>query len=332
MADVRFLRSDEIAGLAEPGEIVEVVRDGYRERGNGAQAEPRTRLDNADPPGFLTGYYAILPELGAMGGYSYAAGFGHGDAQFVLSLFDAESGELLAVIDGASMNPAKTGAAGAVGVDTLARQDATEMGLIGSGTQARGQLLATATVRDLDRVEVFSPTQANRTAFVDEMADQVDATVVAVDSVEAVVSGADILITATTASEPVFDGELLDPGTHITAMGQYHPTKHEIDATTVARSKYVPDLRGRLDQDAGAYRHALETGAIEDGHIHAELGEVVAGTAPGRESASEITLFDSGGTAIETVAAAKLLYDRAIEQDLGETIDFSPASEAFPGR
>ncbi len=332
MADVRFLTSSDLVELASPSEYVSAVREGYRQRGEGAPAEPRTRLNSADPPGFLTGYFAILPETGAMGGYTYAAGFGHRDAQFVLPLFDAESGELLAVIDGASMNPSKTGAAGAVGVDALAREDASKLGLIGSGTQARGQLLATATVRDLDQVDVYSPTPESRESFAEEMDDELDANVETVATSEAAVSGAGIVITATTASEPVFDGEALDPGTHVTAMGQYHPSKHEIDTKTVARAKYVPDLRGRLDQDAGAYRHALETGAIEEGHIHAELGEVIAGEAPGRESDEEITLFDSGGTAIETIASAKLLYDRACEQGLGETIEFSPASEAFPGR
>ncbi|MXR52814.1 ornithine cyclodeaminase family protein [Halovenus sp. WSH3] len=327
-----FLQSEEVADLATPAEYVEVVREGYRQRGEGAQAEPRTRLNNADPPGFLTGYFAILPETGAMGGYTYAAGFGQQDAQFVLPLFDAESGELLSIIDGASMNPWKTGAAGAVGIDELAREDATELGIIGSGTQARGQLHGAAAVRDLERVRVFSPTESNREAFAAEMDDQLDAAVEPVESTEQAVSDVDVLITATTATEPVFDGEDLSPGTHVTAMGSYHPTNHEVDPTTVARSKYVPDLRGRIDTDAGAYRTALEEGAIEEGHVHAELGEIVAGAVPGRESADEITLFDSGGTAIETVAAAKLLYDRAREKGLGETLDISSASEAFPGR
>lgn len=332
MADVLFFRSDELTGLASPPEYVEAVREGYRQRGEGAPAEPRTRLDNADPPGFLTGYLAVLPETGAMGGYTYAAGFGHQDAQFVLPLFDAESGELFALMDGASMNPKKTGAAGAVGVDALARADASELGLIGSGTQARGQLRATATVRDLDHIRIFSPTESNRRAFAAEMDEELDATVEPVESSEAAVSEADIVITATTAGEPVFDGDDLAPGTHVTAMGKYHPTQHEIDATTVARATYVPDLRARLDGDAGAYRNALATGAIEEGHAHAELGDVVAGNAPGRQHDEEITVFDSGGTAIETVAAAKLLYDRARDEGLGETLSVSPASEAFPGR
>jgi len=332
MTEVRFLHSDEVAELATPSEYIDVVREGYRQRGEGAQAEPRTRLNNADPPGFLTGYYAVLPDTGAMGGYSYAAGFGQQDAQFVLPLFEYPGGELLSIIDGASMNPWKTGAAGAIGIDELAREDATELGIIGSGTQARGQLHGAAAVRDLDSVRVFSPTESNREAFAADMNEQLDAAVEPVDSTEQAVSDVDILVTATTSPEPVFDGEDLSPGTHVTAMGSYHPTNHEVDPTTVARSKYVADLRGRIDQDAGAYRTALSEGAIEEGHIQAGLGEVVAGNVPGREADDEITLFDSGGTAVETVAAAKMLYDRAREQGVGDDIDFSAASEAFPGR
>ena len=331
-ADVLFLRSDDLTDLASPADYVAAVRDGYRQRGKGAPAEPRTRLDNDSPPGFLTGYFAILPDTGAMGGYTYAAGFGGRDAHFFLPLFDAESGDPLALLDGASMNPFKTGATGAVGVDALAREDASSLTLIGSGSQARGQLRATATVRDLDTVDVFSPTADHRESFAAEMDAQLDAAVTAVEDVETAIAGADIVVTATTASEPVFDGDLLEPGTHVTAMGQYDPQRREVDATTVARSTYVPDLLGRLDQDAGAYIQAVDEGAIDDDHVHAELGDVVAGTAPGRTDDDEITLFDSGGTGIETVAAAHLLYERAVDAGLGEELDFSPASEALTGR
>jgi alanine dehydrogenase len=329
MSDVLLLGTDDLRDLATPAEFVAAVRDGYRQRGDGAPARPRTRLDTADPPGFLTGYTALLPESGAMGGYMYAAGFENGDAEFVLPLFDADTGEVLALLDGSSFNPTKTGATGAVGVDALARENASTVGLVGSGTQARGQLLATATVRDLTEVRVYSPTRENRESFAARMDDRLGATVEAVETSEAAISDVDVVITATTASDPVFDGESLSPGTHVTAMGQYHPEKREIDGPTMARATYVPDLRERVERDAGAYIQALDEGAIDADHVHAELGDVVAGTAPGRESADEITVFDSGGTGIETVAAAKLLYDRAREEGRGETTTFTPASEAF---
>jgi alanine dehydrogenase len=324
-----FLTSSEIADLADPADYVDPVRDAYRERGHGAPAEPRTALFSDSPAGMLTGYLAILPETGAMGGYTYAAGFEGADAHFALPIFDAETGDPLALLDGASMNPYKTGATGAVGVDALARADASDLAVIGSGAQARGQLLATATVRDFDRVEVYSPTQDHRQSFAAEMNKRLDATVAAVASSGAAVDGADVVVTATNAAEPVFDGEMLDPGTHVTAMGQYHPEKRELDTTTVKRATYVPDLRARVTRDAGSFIHAMDEGAVDEDHVHGELGEVLVGDVPGRGGPDDITVFDSGGTAIETVAAGKMLYDRAREAGVGEEISFAPASEAM---
>ncbi|SFG33786.1 alanine dehydrogenase [Halopelagius inordinatus] len=331
MTETLFLTSDEVSGLATPAEFVDAVRDAYRQRGEGADAEPRTKLTNADPPGFLTTYAAVLPETGAMGGYTYSAGFGARDAWFMTPLFDAESGEPLALLDGASMNPFKTGAAGAVGVDALAREDASSIALVGSGSQARGQLRAAAAVRDVDTVWVYSPTKEHREKFAGEMDRTLDASVAAVASSAAAVEGADVVITATNASEPVFDGDHLEPGAHVTAMGQYNAKKRELDATTIQKSKYVPDLRDRVMRDAGSFIHAVAEGVVDEDHVHAELGDVVAGTEPGRTDDDEITVFDSGGTGIETVAAAHLLYEKAREEGLGTTIDFSPASESLTG-
>ena len=328
----RFLTSDDVSGLATTTEYVAAVRDGYRDRGHGAPARPRTSLFADSPAGMLTGYTAILPDVGAMGGYTYAAGFGGEDAHFVLPLFDAETGDPLAVFDGASLNPFKTGATGGVAIDELAPARADDLALFGSGPQARAQLKAAAAVRELERVEVYSPTADHRMGFAAEMNEQLDATVAAVASPSAAVEGADIVVTATNASEPVFDGEMLEPGTHVTTMGQYHPEKREVDAATIERATYVPDLRDRVMNDAGSFIHAVDEGVVTTDHVHAELGEVVVGKAGGRTSAEEITLFDSGGTAIETVAAAKMLYDRAVEQDLGQEIEFAPASEALTGR
>jgi len=332
MVTARFLSNDAVDGLATPAEYVDVVREGYRQRGEGAPAEPRTKLLRSDPPGMLTEYAAVLPDTGAMGGYVYAAGFGAADAWFMTQLFDAETGEPRAVLDGASMNPFKTGATGAVGVDALAREDAASMAVIGSGPQARGQVRATATVREFETVDVFSPTREHRERFADEMDDRLDAAVRPVESSAAAVEDADVVITATNANRPVFDGDLLEPGAHVTAMGQYNPQKFELDAATIERSTYVVDLRERVDVDAGSFMHAVEEGAVTEDHVHAELGEVVAGKRPGRRSDDDITVFDSGGTGIETVAGAQLLYEKAEERERGTEIEFAPASAALTGK
>ena len=332
MTDTLFLTSDEVDGLATPAEYVDVVREGYRQRGEGAPALPRQTFRNENPDGKLTNYSTILPETGAMGGYVYTSGFSGPNAWFLTPLFDTESGEPIALIDGASMNPFKTGATGAVAVDALARDDASTLAVIGSGSQARGQLHATATVREFETVRVFSPTPESRETFAAEFDDLLDASVEAVGSSETAVSGADVVITATKAADPVFDGDDLDPGTHVTAMGQYTPGRRELDTTTIERATYVPDLRERATQDAGSFLAALEAGAVDEDHIHAELGEVVAGVAPGRTTGEEITVFDSGGTGIETVAAGYMLYEKALEAGLGTEFPVAPASEALTGR
>ena len=331
MTDVLFLRSDELSNLATPAEYVDVVRSGYESHGRDGSAAPRTKLVRAEPPGMCTGYLAVLPELGVMGGYTYAAGFGDADAHFALPLFDADSGRMLALLDGASMNPFKTGAAGAVGVDELAREDATTCAVIGSGAQARGQLKATATVREFETVRVYSPTPENRETFADEFDERLDAEVRAAESSADAVADADVVITATQAEEPVVAYEALADGAHVTAMGQYDRGRRELDVETIANSTYVPDLRERAFQDAGAFLAALDAGAVDEDHVHAELGEVVAGTKPGRTREDELTVFDSGGTGIETVAAAGMLYEKAREQGLGEELAFAPASEALTG-
>ncbi len=332
MTNALFLTSEEIDSLAMPAEYVEAVREGYRQIGEGAPAYPRQKFRRSDPDGMFTAYGASLPETGVVGGYMYTSGFGAGDAWFLTPLFDADSGEPLAVLDGASMNPFKTGAAGAVAVDELARADAETLAVIGSGAQARGQLHTTATVRDFEEIRVYSPTTAHREAFAAEFDDRLDADVSAVDSSTAAVSGADVVVTATKSSEPVFDGEDLDPGTHVTAMGQYAEGSMELDVTAIERATYVPDLRERATFDAGAFLAALEAGAVTEDHIHGDLGEVVAGVVPGRTSDEEITVFDSGGTGIETAAAGYMLYEKARERDLGSTISVAPASEALTGR
>ncbi|MFD1512563.1 ornithine cyclodeaminase family protein [Halomarina rubra] len=329
MTELLFLTSEDVAGLADVADYVDAVRAGYREQG---PAEPRTKLVNEEPPGMLTSYIAILPETGAMGGYTYAAGFGDADVHFMTPLFDAESGKPLAMLDGASMNPFKTGAVGAVGIDALARTDAETLAIIGSGAQARGQLRAAATVREFSTVNVYSPTKENRESFASEMNGEIDAAVGAVASSDAAVEGADVVVTATNASEPVFDGDLLEPGTHVTAMGQYDPEKRELDARTIERATYVPDLHARATSDAGSFLQAMDEGVVTEDDIHGDLGAVLTGDVPGRQSDDEITVFDSGGTGIETVAAAYMLYEKAVEAGLGQTIDIAPGSEALTGR
>ena len=332
MSDVRFLTYEDIDGLVSTAEYVEAVRAGYTDHGNGAPTEPRTTLARQDPQGMLNNYVAVLPELGVAGGYTYMAGFGSADAWLMASLFDADSGEPLALLDGAAINTHKTGAAGAVGIDALARQDASVLSVFGSGAQARGQVRAAVEVRDFDQLLVYSPTPAHREAFATAAREQFDIDSQAVAEPATAARRADVVVTATNASTPVFDADDLQPGTHITAIGQYHPEKRELPASVVERATYVPDLRARAHQDAGSFLLAVEEGVVDTDHIRAELGAVLAGEAPGRTDPAEITIFDSGGTAIETVAGAGAAYRSAVDADVGTSVPFRPASEAYTGK
>jgi alanine dehydrogenase len=262
----------------------------------------------------------------------YTAGFADADARFVTPIFDAETGQPLAVVDGAYVNTYKTGAAGAVGVDALARENASTVGIVGSGAQARGQLRAIVTVRDVDEVRVFSPTASHRETFAADMSDALDVDVRPVPDAATAVGGSDVVVTATNASEPVVDAEDVDAGTHINAVGQYDPEKRELDADTIRRAVYVPDLRARALQDAGSFLQARDAGVLDDDHIHAELGEVVAGNAPGRTDDEQVTVFDSGGTALETLSSAALLYRRAVDAGRGTKIELASASEVYTGK
>ncbi len=329
MTDVLLLTTEDLTGLAEPSDYVDAVREGYRDRGQGGLALPRTRLARSEPWGMLTGYQALLPGSGAMGGYLYSAGFQARDAWFVLPLFDATTGEPLAILDGSSINPLKTGAAGAVAIDELARPEASRLALYGSGNQALGQLACAAAVRALDQVRVYSPTPGHREAFAKHATDRLGIDVQPAQDESQALEDADIVITATRAKEPVFNSEQLPDGVHITAMGQYHPERRELDGETVARALYVADLRERVLEDSGELLGAIRDGLVGEDHIHAELGEVVSGRATGRASSEHVTLFDSGGTGIETVAAAKMLYERAVERGRGTRIELTPASRAM---
>jgi len=319
-----FLAGDDIAEFLELNRCIAATADAFEDRGRGGDAAPRLSLRRDDPAGKLDSYFALLPREGVMGGYVYAAGFSSGGPWFLAPLFDADSGKPLALLDGAAMNPPKTAAAGAVGIDALAREDADTLALFGSGGQAAAQLRSAAHVRELDAVCVYSPTPENRTAFAEEFDGALDATVEAVDSPATALDGADIVITATRSPDPVFDGELLEPGTHVTAMGQYSPYSRELDAETIARARYVPDLRARAFQDAGSFLAAKDAGVVTNAHVHAELGEVVAGKVPGRTDPEQITVFDSGGTGIETVAVANMLYQHAEAAGAGKRLSFEP--------
>jgi ornithine cyclodeaminase/alanine dehydrogenase-like protein (mu-crystallin family) len=210
-------------------------------------------------------------------------------------LFRPETGEPLISMDGRLVTEVRTAAVSAVATKHLARPDAAVLAILGAGVQARSHLAALRLVRDFREVRVWSPHRA--ADFAREHG------VLAVASAEEAVRGADVIVTATTSRTPVLRGEWLSPGTHVNAVGAARPDWRELDDEALRRARIYVDSRDAAMREAGD--------VIAAGGFFAELGEVAAGTKPGRQSAEEITLFKSLGLAVEDVATAELLYRKA---------------------
>ncbi|MBD0347788.1 MAG: ornithine cyclodeaminase family protein [Thermoleophilia bacterium] len=233
---------------------------------------------------------------------------------------DGETGELLALVNASAITEIRTAAVSAVATRHLARDETRELAMLGAGVQARSHLRAMAAVRPFERARVWSPTEANAR----RLADEADAAfpVEVAGSVEEALRGADVIVTATAAREPVVRREWLADGAHVNAVGAGFPHTRELDGATVAAAKLVVDRRESAENEAGDYLLAVEEGAIGRDHIHAELGEVVIGVAAGRLSRDEITLFKSVGIAIEDLAAADHVIRKAREQGVGVEVPF----------
>lgn len=231
--------------------------------------------------------------------------------QGVVLLFEGRHGSLRAVIDAGEVTAIRTAAASGAATRVLAREDATELAILGSGVQARTHLEAMAAVRPIRRARVWSRSAGNARRFADAYAERYEFSVEAVADARSAVEGADIVCTTTAAAEPVLEGAWLAPGAHVNAVGACFPTARELDAAAVARARLFVDARESALQEAGDFLLARAEGAVGDDHIAGEIGEVVRGTVPGRRSAEEITLFESLGVAVEDVVAADLIYRNA---------------------
>jgi ornithine cyclodeaminase len=237
--------------------------------------------------------------------------------QGTVTLFDGETGAPTAIIDASAITAIRTAAVSAVATRLLGRGDARELAILGSGVQAAAHLRAIRTVRDFERVRVYSPTRAHAERLADD-----GSGVEVADSAQAAVRGADVVVVATSAREPVLRREWIAAGTHVNAVGASAPTSRELDTATVAAAALFPDSRESLHAEAGEYQLAVSEGAIDGpSHVRAELGEVVAGLRPGRTSTEEITLFRSLGLGIEDMAAAEHAVDGARRLGLGVEVE-----------
>jgi ornithine cyclodeaminase len=247
--------------------------------------------------------------------------------QGTVTLFDGQTGEPTAILDAAAITQVRTAAVTAVATAALARKDARTLAILGAGTQGKAHLRALAGVRDFDRIRVFAPTAAHARELAEQagltgLAGLAGAQVSVAATAEAAVTGADVVVTATSSREPVLRRDWLAPGAHVNAVGASSPQSRELDTATVAASALFCDSRESLRNEAREFRLAIDEGLITgEEHVRAELGEVLAGAAPGRRDDSELTLFRSLGLAIEDLAAAQLAVAEAAEQGLGTEVE-----------
>ena len=257
---------------------------------------------------------ALLDE-GVMGYKAYTAS--KVGARFLVHLFDAADGRLLAVIEADFLGMMRTGAAGGVAVKYLARPEAAVVGFIGSGGQALGQLEALSTVRPIRQVRLYSRNADKCRLASTDFSRRCGVEVIPVDTAEAAVRDSDIVVTATTASTPVVLGDWLAPGMHVNAVGSNALIRRELDEKAVGRaSRICVDSRATAVREAGDLLPALEKGRLHEGQL-IELGEIVAGVRPGRSDDRSITLFESQGMAIQDLAVARRLLDLARAQHFG---------------
>jgi ornithine cyclodeaminase len=264
-----------------------------------------------DPPAFGVKVISVFPGNREAGLETH---------QGVVLLFEPVHGQPVAVVDASEVTAIRTAAVSGVATRALARPDADDLAILGSGTQARTHLEAMLAVRPVRRVRAWSPTRARLEAFAADVAERHGIEVEMVDEPRAAVEGATLVCTVSGATEPVLLGEWLAPGCHVNAVGSALPTARELDAEAVRRARLFVDRRESALNESGDILLAMRDGAIGEDHIVAELGEVLIGAALGRTDPDEVTLFKSLGLAVEDVAAARAVLEAARREGAGTTV------------
>lgn len=312
-----FLREADVERLLTMPMALAAVEEAFGLLGAGqADNQPRQRVHVPGVMLHLMG--AGIPADGLLGFKAYtttASG-----ARFHLFLYDAQSGALEAIMEADRLGQMRTGAASGVATRYLARPDAAEVGLIGAGWQAESQLLAMAAVRPIARVRVFAPRAERVRAFCERMAPLLGVPVEPAGDAEAAARPADIVVTATTARDPVLRGEWLRPGTHVNAVGANVLSRREVDDETIRRAgRLVVDSVEQAKRESADLVEPIARGVCSWEDVE-ELAAIVVGAAPGRQDAEAITLFKSNGLALEDVAAGARVLEAARRDGVGETL------------
>ena len=303
-----FITDADVQRLFSVQEAVPAVEAALKQQATGAATNMPRGHTIAGPGVMLAHMTAALHEQGVFGFKVYS--IADGAYRFYVLLYGMDTGDLLAVIEANSLGRMRTGAASGVSAKYMAREDAAEVGILGSGFQADAQLEAICRVRPITRARVHSPNPERRSNFARRMSAELGIDVRAEDNPRAVVESADILVTITNSQTPVFNGEWLRPGTHICAVGGANEYVTELDDTTVRRADIIAvDSIAQARIECGELLMPASRGVILWEQL-AELHEVVGGAKAGRRNADDITLFKSLGMAMWDIAAAKVVYDK----------------------
>ncbi len=316
-----FLNEREVASLLPMKECVEVLDEAFKHSGSGkTDVKPRSRLRM--PNGFFHFMAASDSEHGVFGYKAYPSFAGPGGSKFLVMLYDYESGQMLCCLEAGRLGQIRTGAASGLATKYMAKENASTVGIIGSGFQARSQLEAVCAVRDIKKARVYSRRQERREEFAKRMSEQLQIDVEAVEDAQQCVADSEIVVTITSARDPVLKGEWLAPGGHVNAAGGNHWMRTEIDEETVTRSELivVDDLE-QAKIECGDLLVPEARGSFQWDLAH-ELRSVVSGNVAGRTSNVGITLFESMGVALEDIAAAQLVYRKAVDQGIGVELPF----------
>jgi len=244
--------------------------------------------------------------------------------QAAVLVFDPETGQAIALLEGSALTAIRTGAAGGAAIDLLSRRDSKFVAVFGAGAQGRTQLEAACAARKIETAFIFDADTDKAQAFAEEVRGKSGMTkdIRVAQGVREAIEHADIICTATTSTKPVFDDRDLRAGTHISAVGSYTPEMQEVPAETVRRARVFVDSRLASLEEAGDLIQPMRAGLFDESHICGELGEVVLGRIPGRQSEEEITFFKSVGVAVQDALAAQIALTNARKMNIGKEVEF----------
>ena len=313
-----LLTRSEVEALLDPAVLAPALRDAFRAY-SAAGAVRAERVRAALPgPGTATvlfpGVVAGIPAYSVKVHAKFPAE--HPAIRGVLCLHDAETGALLALMDSTHLTAVRTGLAGAIAADVLARRDAATVAVVGAGAQGEHQLRALAMLRRLDRVAVYDTRAEHARAFARRLGEAIAVPVAASASLEDALRRADIVLVATWARTPFLGPALVRPGMHVTTLGADEPGKAEVAADVISGALFVCD-----DRELAVRKGAVGGVGLDAAVVDAELGEVLAGAHPGRTSPEEVTVYGGVGLAFQDLVAAWLVYGAARARGVGRAVD-----------